>query len=84
MDKNETLRSSLSRSFYQGGITVQVEIYQLAWTNGWTLELLHTDGGCIWLAEFATDQAALAEFTAQIARTGLAYILARSPLQTAH
>lgn len=44
-DENETRRSSLSQSFHQGGITVQVEIYQMAWSGGWTVELVHTDGG---------------------------------------
>ena len=81
-DDNETKRSSLCRSFHQGGVTVQVEIYQSAWSDGWTLELVHADGGCtIWLAEFATDEAALAEFTAHVARIGLPTLIAGTPLQ---
>jgi len=78
---NETTRSQLCRSFHQGGAAVQVEIYRLAGSLGWTLELVHPDGGAtIWLAEFASDEAALAEFTAQIAKTGLRRLLAGTPL----
>ncbi|MBN9455522.1 MAG: hypothetical protein J0I54_02725 [Bosea sp.] len=85
LDKNETRRSSLSQSFHQGGITVQVEIYQMAWSGGWTPELVHTDGGwTIWLAEFATDEAALAEFTVQTVRTGLRNLIAGTPLLSDH
>lgn len=81
IDDKETKRSSLSRSFHQGGVTVQVEIYKLAWSDGWTLELVHADGGwTIWLAEFETDEAALAEFAAEISRTGLPNLLAGTPL----
>lgn len=81
MDDNGTKRSPLCRSFYQAGVTVQVEIYQLAWSDGWTLELVHTDGGwTIWLSEFATDEAAMAEFTAQIAKTGLPSLIAGTQL----
>ncbi|HEV7335087.1 MAG TPA: hypothetical protein VGO06_03890 [Bosea sp. (in: a-proteobacteria)] len=77
LDEKETRRSSLSQSFHRDGVTVQVEIYQLAWSDGWTLELVHADGGwTIWLTEFATDEAALAEFTAQIARPGLRNLIA--------
>lgn len=81
MDDNGTKRSPLCRSFYAAGVTVQVEIYQLAWSDGWTLELVHTDGGwTIWLSEFVTDEAAMAEFTAQIAKTGLPSLLAGTRL----
>lgn len=80
-DDNETKRSLLCRSFHQGGVTVQIEIYQLAGSEGWTLELVHTDGGwTIWFAEFASDEAALAEFTAQIAKAGLPDLIAGTPL----
>jgi len=42
--------------------------------------LVHTDGGCtIWLTEFATDEAAMAELTAQIAKTGLPNLIAGTP-----
>lgn len=81
IDANGIKRSLLCRSFHQGGETVEVEIYQLAWSDGWTLELIHADGGgTIWLAEFATEQAALAEFIAQIAKTGLPNLIAGAPL----
>jgi len=81
MRDNGTTRSPLCRSFYQAGVTVQVEIYQLAWSDGWTLELVHADGGwTIWLSEFATDEAAMAEFTAQIAKTGLPNLIAGTQL----
>lgn len=81
-DVNGTRRSLLCRSFHQDGETVAVEIYQLAWSDGWTLELIHADGGgTIWLAEFATEQEAFAEFTAQIARTGLPTLISGAPLR---
>lgn len=77
MDENGTKRSPLCRSFTEAGVTVQVEIYRLGWSEGWTLELVHADGGwTIWLSEFATDDAAMAEFTAQIAKASLPKLIA--------
>lgn len=77
MDKNGTTRSPLCTTYTEADATVQVEICQLGWSDGWTLELVHPDGGwTIWLSEFATDDAAMAEFAAQIGKTGLANLIA--------
>lgn len=79
MDDSGTTRSPLCTSFTEADVTVQVEIYQLYGSVGWILELVHTDGGCtIWLSEFETDRAAMAEFMTQVARIGLATLTAET------
>lgn len=69
------MRSPLSQSFTQGGVTVQIEIHESA--DGWHLELLHTDGGLtVWLSVFPTDTAAMAALTKAVELHGLARLLA--------
>ncbi|MBN9453880.1 MAG: hypothetical protein J0I42_18225 [Bosea sp.] len=69
------MRSPLSQSFTQGGVTVQIEIHESA--DGWHLELLHTDGGLtVWLSVFPTDKAAMAALTKAVELHGLARLLA--------
>ena len=65
-------RSPLCQSFTADGITVQIEIYRLEDTSGRTLELIDAEGGSIvWEEQFATDAAALAEFTEWLEKMGL-------------
>ena len=65
-------RSPLCQSFTADGITVQIEIYRLEDTSGWTLELIDAEGGAIvWEQQFATDAAAFAEFTEGLEKMGL-------------
>lgn len=69
------MRSPLSQSFKQGGVTVQVEIHEDE--SRWHLELLHDDGTCtVWLAVFPSDAAAMAAFTEAVEKHGLARLLA--------
>lgn len=69
------VRSPFSQSFTQSGVTVHVEIHEVA--EGWHLELLHADGGfTVWLAIFPSDTAVMAAFTSAVELHGLARLLA--------
>ncbi|KRE13453.1 hypothetical protein ASE63_18445 [Bosea sp. Root381] len=75
-DHPDIKRSPLSQSFTADGITVQIEIYQLDGTEGWTLELVDAEGGSIvWQEQFATDAAAFADFTEGLEELGLAKLI---------
>lgn len=79
------MRSPLSQSFTQSGVTVQVEINEDA--SGWHLEPLHEDGTfTVWLAVFSSDAAAMAAFTGAVEEHGLVRLLAMGGeyLQTLH
>jgi len=66
------IRSPLSQSFTQDGVTVRVEIYKIEGTDGWTLELVDADGGStVWQDSFATDADAFAEFSDGVEQLGL-------------
>jgi hypothetical protein len=69
-------RSLLSQSFFDGEITVEVEIYRIANVDGWTLELIDEDGSStIWQDIFASDAEALSEFFDGLASLGLAKLI---------
>ena len=68
----DIIRSPLSQSFTHDGLTVQVEIYKIGGTDGWTLELIDEEGGStVWQDAFATDADAFAEFTDGVEQLGL-------------
>jgi hypothetical protein len=70
------IRSPLSRKFESDGITVNVDIYRLEGSGGWTLELVDANwNSVVWDELFATDQAALDEFLAGVQEIGLARLL---------
>lgn len=72
----DIIRSPLCQSFTQDGVTVQVEIYRLKDSEGWTLELVDEVGGStVWEETFATDTAAFAEFNEGLAQLGLAKLI---------
>lgn len=73
---SERTRSPLSQSYCDGDITVQVEIYKIYGSEGWTLELVE-DGGktTTWDDTFATEHDALAEFMDGVEFLGLATLI---------
>ncbi|MGO4741298.1 hypothetical protein AB4099_32585 [Bosea sp. 2KB_26] len=72
----DILRSPLCQTARRDGVVVQVEIYRLADSEGWTLELIDEDGGSIvWEETFATDGAALAEFNEALEEIGLSKLI---------
>lgn len=69
-------RSPLSQPFFDGEITVEVEIYRIAGVDGWTLELIHENGdSTIWQDIFCSDTEALSEFYEGLALLGLAKLI---------
>ncbi|CAH1651767.1 conserved hypothetical protein [Hyphomicrobiales bacterium] len=75
-DFPDIIRSPLSQSFTDDGVTVQVEIYRVEGTEGWTLELVDEEGGStVWQDSFATDTEAFAEFTDGVEQLGLAKLI---------
>jgi hypothetical protein len=75
-DAPKIIHSPLSQAFTRDGVTVQVEIYKLDNGEGWWLELVDEEGGStVWEELFATDAAALAEFTEGVDELGLAKLI---------
>ena len=72
----DIIRSPLSRSFTSGGITVDVQIYRLETSEGWTLELVDRSGNStVWDELFLTDGEAFDEFLLGVQELGLAGLL---------
>jgi hypothetical protein len=72
----DIIRSPLCQTYSDGDITVSVEIYRLSGTDGWSLEVVDSDGGStVWQEPFATDAAALAEFHQGVKVLGLATLI---------
>lgn len=70
------ITSPLSQEVTSDGITVRVEIYKLAGTDSWALELVDAEGSStVWEEHFPTDAAAFAEFTEGLEEIGLAALL---------
>lgn len=68
--------SPLSQKFSDGNLTVDVEIYRIETSPGWTLELVDEDNNSIvWTDSFATDQAAWDEFASGVQDVGLEALL---------
>lgn len=65
--------SELSGEFTEDGMTVLVDIFRPAGTNGdWRMEVVTPDEDLIeWEEPFATDREAFDEFLATIARDGI-------------
>jgi|APAra7269096613_1048513.scaffolds.fasta_scaffold23771_3 hypothetical protein len=81
-------RSPLSKRIFEGSVWVDMEIYQLAGSIRWQIELLHQDGSfTVWLRDFSSDHDAEAEVEQQISEIGLARLISgiphfpREPLQ---
>ena len=71
--KQKLERSELSGEFTQDGVTVLVDIFRPAGSNGdWTMEVITQDEDLIqWDEPFATDREAFDEFLATVERDGM-------------
>lgn len=68
--------SPLSQSFARDGLTVDVQIYQIEGSEGWTLEIVDDDSNSVvWTEPFASDQEAWDEFISGVEQLGLAALL---------
>jgi hypothetical protein len=76
-DKNpKIIMSPLSRKFSADGLTVDVDVYKMDRSLGWTLEVVDEDSNStLWNCEFSTDWAAWEAFEQAVAEEGLAKIL---------
>ncbi|KAB1088007.1 hypothetical protein F4V91_17170 [Neorhizobium galegae] len=70
---SKTEHSELAGEFTDGGITVLVDIYRPAGTQGdWTLEVItEEDDVTTWEEPFPTDREAFDEFLATVERDGI-------------
>ena len=69
-------RSVLSQEFFEGDLTVQVEIYRVDDANDWILEVIDEDGVAVmWSEFFESDSAAMARFAQELREQGLADML---------
>jgi hypothetical protein len=71
--KLELEHSELAGEFIDDGVTVLVDIFRPAGTNGdWKMEVITQDEDLIeWEEPFATDREAFDEFLATVARDGI-------------
>jgi hypothetical protein len=68
--------SGLSRPVTQDGITVQLCIYRLENTPGWSLEVVNSAGtSIVWDDLLSSDDAANEEFLRTVAEDGMAAFL---------
>ena len=68
--------SGLSRDVTRDGITVEVCIYRLETTQGWSLEVVNSAGtSIVWDDLFPSDDAANEEFLRTVAEEGMTAFL---------
>lgn len=87
MPKKEKLEhSELAGEFTDDGVTVLVDIFRKAGTNGdWTMEIVTQDEDLIqWDEPFATDREAFDEFLATVAKDGIRSFLEDDDEQIVH
>jgi hypothetical protein len=85
-DDPEIIYSPLSRAVTRDGVTVRVLIYRLERDTTWTLEVVD-ERGCstTWDAPFPTDEDALKEAIATIAKEGIrTFVVLESDQRTLH
>lgn len=76
-DEPEIIVSPLSGEFTSDDITVEVQIYRLATSEEWSLEVVDADdNSVVWDAVFATDQEAYDAFLEDVRDEGLEAIFA--------
>lgn len=76
MAEPKIIVSPLSQSFAKGGLTVDVQIYRIEGSEGWTLEVVDDDSNSVvWTEPFASDQEAWDEFISGVKHLGLAALL---------
>lgn len=75
-DDPEIIVSPLSGEFTSEGITVEVQIYRLATSEEWSLEVVdNDDNSTVWDAGFASDKEAHDAFLEDVRNEGLAAII---------
>jgi hypothetical protein len=63
--------SDLSKTVSKGGVSVQVQIYRFKQDTDWVLEVVNSSGASfVWNESFASDEAALVEFTRVVIQEG--------------
>lgn len=85
-DDPEIIYSPLSRRMTQDGFTIRILIYRLEHDVTWTLEVVD-ESGCstTWDAPFPSDEDALKEAIATIAKEGIrTFVVADSDRRTLH
>lgn len=85
-DDPEIIDSALSQEVTQDGVTVRVLIYRLEDDVTWTLEVVDDSGvSTTWDAPFPTEEDALKEAIATIAKEGIrTFVVAESDRRTLH
>jgi len=80
--RTEITVSPLSQSFTRDGLTVDVQIYQIGSSEGWTLEVVDDESNSVvWTEPFASDQAAWDEFISDVETLGLAAVMNPQDIQ---
>lgn len=85
-DDPEIIHSRLSRKVTQDGVSVRILIYRLERDITWTLEVVDESGASTtWDAPFPTEEDALKEAIATIAKEGIrTFVVAESDRRTLH
>ena len=76
MEEPKITISPLSQPFSRDSITVEVQIYRIEGSQGWTLEVLDDESNSVvWTEPFPTDQDAWDEFISGVDTLGLRALL---------
>ena len=71
-DDYEVILSSLSKTYSEGDLSVEVEIYKGEDDEGWILEILDNLGNSMIAEEqFQTEQAAWDQFVSDVTKNGI-------------
>ena len=71
-DDPDIIYSELCRDITRDGVTIRVSIFRLEADTEWSLEVVNQAGGSVtWDKPFATEEDALAEVIATIAKEGI-------------
>ena len=71
-DDPNIIHSDLCREITRDGVTIRVSIFRLEHENHWWLEVINeADGSTTWDKPFATEEDALAEVVATVAKEGI-------------
>jgi uncharacterized protein len=71
-DDPTIIYSDLCREITRGGVTIRISIFRLENESHWWLEVVNEgDGSTTWDEPFATEEDALAEVVATLAKEGI-------------
>ena len=71
-DDPDIIYSELCREITRDGVTIRVSIFRMEHETGWWLEVINeANGSTTWEKPFATEEDALAEVVATIAKEGI-------------